>query len=191
MFRLSSNIVSILRINNFVDRETRFLYKFAMEINKELEIAKTVYCYVTDIFKIAAYPIWEKITVRGIRLSRGTIQRAYIEMKKIEFRGDIIDYLCYCCLNYAVSSSIISFKDLTAKENVEMFRLFVNQRKKYLTVICRLILKDETYFDDVLKQYKLDSGKYYEQYYDGVKKIIFKSINELLKVEPKYFNKNS
>ena len=66
-------------------------------INYKIEKLAAYYC--DEFYKIADVPIWEKATIRGSKLSQRVIQQAYKEMRNIKFRGDIIEYLCYICLN--------------------------------------------------------------------------------------------
>jgi len=157
--------------------------KVNIPFEDEFSVAQSILHYRKEFVKIANNPIWKKLTVRGVGLSSATIKRAYKEMENMKFRGDIIDYLCYISLNYALSFSIIIEKvpaALKTKVTLEIMRSFLNYQTVYLVLSCRLILKDETYLDDVFKQFKVDKGEFYE----GVKKFIYIKINEFLKVEP-------
>ncbi len=162
--------------------KTIYLSKVKFPFEEEFNITILASYYFDDFVKIANHPIWKKLTVRGVNLSGKTIKQAYKEMESIKFRGDIIDYLCYVSLNYALSHSVIIEKlsALETKDTLKILRSVLNYQTVYLVLSCRLILKDETYLDDVFKQFKLDKG----EYYDGVKKFIYEKMNEFLKVEP-------
>lgn len=138
--------------------------------------------YLDDFLKIADNPIWKELSVRGVKLSGKTIKRAYKEMEEMKFSGDIIDYLCFVALSYALSQSFIMEK-LTIighETNVKVFSAFLEKQKIYLILSCRLMLTDEKYLDYVFMQCNVPKG----DFYNGAKKYLFEKMNELLVVTP-------
>ncbi len=161
---MSRTIVSKFRNTNFIDKQRLQVYMTDMNENK---IKKLSHYYQEDIDKIAAHQIWEKVTVRGLNLSRKTIQRAYKEMKKENFRGDIIDYLCYICLREIIDSACVAYK---AKANI---RAILNFLLVYLILyrsqiisVCRLMLKDESYLDEAFEKHGINKK---DKVYIGIK----------------------
>ena len=147
-----------------------------------LQTSDKVFYYLDDIEKIASYPIWKKLTVKGVGLSSKTIQRAYKEIKKYEFKGDIIDYLCYVSLLYSFSQFFINNKfSIPIEDNMFMLESFLNFQVPYKVLDCRLFLKDEVYFDNMFKQFGVEDKKIY----DMLKDFIIKETNNLMKVHPK------
>jgi len=162
--------------------EDKDLLKKVFPVEEAFRIARAALNYSDDFEKIANHPIYEKLTVRGVKLSHKTIKRAYKEMESIKFRGDIFDYLCYTSLHYTLVPSITSVivSDSNTKSALKMMRYFFDHLPVPTVLACRLILKDETYLDEVFHHFDVEKGKFY----DGVKKFVYQKMNEFLKVEP-------
>ena len=67
-----------------------------------------------DKLKIASFNLWEKLTVRKLNMTRGTIQRAYRTMKEKNFKGDVIDYLCYESLEEFVANIVVGIEVISS-----------------------------------------------------------------------------
>jgi len=135
--------------------------------------------YLDDLEKFGGKKIWEKVTVRGIGLSQKCIHQAYKEMEKIEFRGNIIDYLGYICLSDVISHIEIPKMAGISTKNIMIFmEIYLGSERIIEDVICRLLLKDMTYLNDAFKEHKLinllgeDSG-----IFNAVKTFFEKRIN--------------
>jgi hypothetical protein len=110
--------------------------------------------YEEDIKKIASKKIWERATVRGVGLSRRTIQQAYKDMKKYDFqKGNIIDFLGFVCLANVLMYFIRAF-DITSsvKKALVVLEVFFNWNNHTRIVISRLLLKDDKYMDYTFSQ---------------------------------------
>jgi hypothetical protein len=143
--------------------------------------------YHEDIEKVLDFEIWEKPTVRGAKLSQRCIQNAYKDMKKLKFRGNIIDFLCYVCLLDTLQYVV---RDTHTKEEIlkflDMYH-FVNQVN--LRVSCKLVLKDETFIEDAFKYFKtvIDEKKEKELLLT-VRDYFVNFVNLFMRYDPKIFD---
>ena len=145
-------------------------------------MSEKVNYYYNDFKKIADNPIWTKLTVKGLNISHKAIQRAYKEMKEEKFRGDIVDYLCYIILEYELVGVFMDLMPLNRYLNMPDRG---GGNNLFLYLPCRLILKDETYIDDVFSKYEIKNNELHTE----IKRDFFEKINRLLKVEPKILYK--
>lgn len=163
-----------------------------MYIEKMMDyhVLSNVEYYKEDLEKIASRNIWEKISVRGIGLSRKAIQQAYKDKKQIDFKGDIIDYLGYVCLYKMLSMLVYMYKEIkNIKLSLKFFVVFLNQDNYVKIPLCRLVLKDETYVDYFFKVSTTLPPD--DKLIPAVKEVIIKEINSLMKVEPRKNNKSN
>lgn len=137
--------------------------------------------YAKDMENIAKEPIWKRITVRGVNLSRKATQQAYKEMKVFKFKGNIIDYICYICLldvkHYVLSAYLMR---VPIKEIIHFLEIYLILNEPNLCLICRLALKDETYITDSFK----DSGLADDQMINSFKEMIFRFVNSKMNAQP-------
>lgn len=145
--------------------------------------------YEEDKLKIASYNIWEKLTVRKLELSRKTVQKAYKEMKRFNFKGDIIDFICFDSLLEFVVNVTLGYEILKSmKKTFEYLEAYLDIHKHITVPICRLLLKDESYLEEAFsyKQVTPDDKIFIES-----KKVLVKRINLLLKYKPQQPNKSA
>lgn len=69
---------------------------------KTRDILEKYACYYDSIEAIAKFPFDFFPTMKEAAMGRREIQRAYKEREKINFKGDIIDYVCYIAMMYAI-----------------------------------------------------------------------------------------
>ncbi len=135
-----------------------------------------------DKMKIAKYPIWEKLTVRKLGLSRKIIQRAYKEMKQMNFRSDIIDYLCYDSLSELVANVTMGIEIIGSfKKTFEYVEAYLDIYQHITVLVCRLLLKDKTYLEELFNQHGISKN---DKIFKETQKILVKRINSLLKYKP-------
>jgi len=138
--------------------------------------------YAEDIQKIASKKIWEKVTVRGLHLSRKTIQQAYKDIENLDFHGDIIDYLCFVCLSRLLASYGFAFQTTNSiKSALDTLKIFYEWKDYSQKACCRLVLKDESYIHyTFIKLYESEPDP---RLVDEAKKFFQKKINKLMKIQ--------
>lgn len=147
-----------------------------------------------DKLKIASFNLWEKITVRKANLSRGTIQRAYKEMKRTrfggnQFRGDVIDYLCYESLEEFVANVVVGIEIIGSfKKTFEYTDAYLDIYKNISLPIFRLLLKDETYFVEAFKYAGVDTNS---KIFIEAKRLINRKMNVVMTSQLRKHNKLS
>ena len=155
---------------------------------RDYQIARLRAYYDQDILSVVNNFIWEKVTVRGLGLSQKAIKQAYKEMKGIKFRGNIIDYLCYICLldviRYVASAFQLGVPMKKVLNFLEVY-LFVNYPS--LNLICRLMIKDETYLEDAFKSFDIIKE---DEIYVNVRKILINETNSLMHYKSSEPNKS-
>ena len=75
------------------------------------ELLRRVVNYRDAMNKIASFPLGQKIrVVEDAKFTRGVVQTAYKEIKKLGFKGKltIIDYLCWVSAEWFISSLYVS-----------------------------------------------------------------------------------
>ena len=139
-----------------------------------------------DMLKIANFSLWEKLTVRNSGVSRGTIQRAYKEMKHWAlfgkpFNGDVIDYLCYEALEKIFEEVILA--NLTIR-SYKKFCIYIEgyiEVNKHVTIpAIRLLLKNENYFDVALKNHLIHSD---DKRFIMLRKLLDQKIQTLMNLQ--------
>lgn len=50
--------------------------------------------YEKEIQQISCFPLWVPVKIKDIEISRGAMQSAYKDMKRISYDGNIIEYFC-------------------------------------------------------------------------------------------------
>lgn len=141
--------------------------------------------FAEDIDKISNYKIWEKLTVRKLELSSKAIQKAYKEMKEWKFEGDIIDYLCYVCLEECIINVVEAYRATNSiKKSLDFFETFllVEKSQRVLIPTCRLLLKNESYLATAFGMFSTITPK--DELYIETRKVLIKKMNSLLEYKP-------
>ena len=137
------------------------------------------YSYYYDILqKMGSYPLSSDVTImggaggEGLNPSRGVIQSAYKEIKKYNFKGNLIDYLCWVSTLYLVDmaqrslSSIEKreyYQDLYTHYIIENYRSFTYDANNLL----RLFIKKPLYFFNQIHRYEGGNLLEYGREIDG------------------------
>lgn len=134
--------------------------------------------YFADKLVISNYSIWEKLTVRKLNLSRRTVQKAYKEMQKTNFNGDIIDFICFDSLSVFINEFITAYRMFGSVEKTK------NYIESYLYIhplvtipACRLLLRNGNYLSYVFKSCEIEVE---DKLFILAKDILTKKINTLL-----------
>lgn len=145
--------------------------------------------YQKDIDKIGSYFIWEKLTVRKLNLTRKTIQSVYKRKKEENFRGDIIDYLCYVCLSeLSVYAFMAYFFTKSIKKTVLFLEIYLEIRQDIDKLTSRLLLKDKLYYYESFHLVRKVHG---EAVFDKIREMIYKRINDKMVFKPTDVNNNN
>jgi len=154
---------------------------------EEYRIRKLRAFFDEDIKKLSEIESWKKVTVRGVQISRKTIQRAYKEMKVDNFRGDITDYLCYVCLMEFTRLVGVVYSHKVQFKNASIFLwTYCVCNPEIINLICRLNLKDETYLTEALKKNSIEEKS---KLFIEAKKIVASFIYMFFSREPKDIKK--
>ena len=149
-------------------------------MKNELEILR-VY-YQKDIDKIAEYDIWEKLIVRNLNLSRKGLQAAYKYKNDYNFRGNIIDYICFICMNeFSAYAFMAYFNTNSIKKTLTFLEIYLELHLDLDNLICRLILKDKTYLYESFNIFRNVHG---EDIFDKIKEMLYKRTNKKLCFKP-------
>jgi len=156
--------------------------------------------YYEDMHHFSYFPLYKHLTVRELKLSRGTIQRAYKDIKNFNFDSNIIDYLCFIGMLYiGVKTYLfwynrnepIVFEDI--EKDTDLFLKFSNSvDQTALAGALRLFIKDEKYVKivslmaeypnslDFKEHEKLATNEFLKssRTYRVMKKFLTESINE-------------
>jgi len=131
-----------------------------------------------DMLKIAGFSLWEKLTVRKVNISRGTLQRAYKSKKDAKFEGDVIDYLCYESLREFATTIVMNTQFVDSINKMFSYAdVFLDVNKNISVPIYRLLIKDENY---LVKAFAwLDIGTDHELYIK-TKKLLLKKMKKYI-----------
>jgi hypothetical protein len=77
-----------------------------MDINSEINIIRRYARYFEVIEQIRNYRISENITVRKLKMRSGIIKTIYDDIKKLQFPGDAIEFLCFVDFQYHLMLAI-------------------------------------------------------------------------------------
>ncbi|MFA5823208.1 MAG: hypothetical protein WC853_09050 [Thermodesulfovibrionales bacterium] len=58
--------------------------------------------YYEFLQKLGSFPLSETLTIEDLSLTKGVVQSGYKEMKEINFKGNLVDYLCLISTEYIV-----------------------------------------------------------------------------------------
>lgn len=59
--------------------------------------------YLRAMKKIAGSSPYKKLTIRNLELSSAVIRRGYDEIKRLHFRGTLIDFICWISFDFFIS----------------------------------------------------------------------------------------
>lgn len=147
-------------------------------------------------------------TIENLKLSRGAIQAAYKEMEKDDFKGSIINYLCYVSTLYIANlinkknlknvEKVLAIINLYAEykeDTVNLLRLFNDNPLLVLNEIVDLKQYEDpniNYFLDKHKMVMILSSAWYQIFTEKIwtkdGKMTDKIFNGYGKHEPKFFN---
>lgn len=79
--------------------------------------------YLKSIKKIAGFGPYKKPTVRGLEIKRAVIQRGYKEIKRLQFPGTLIDFICWISFDFLISAIKIIWEEKRERKE-ESFEIF-------------------------------------------------------------------
>jgi hypothetical protein len=81
--------------------------------------------YLKTMKKIAASGPYKKPTVRGLEIKRAVIQRGYKEIKRLQFPGTLIDFICWISFDFFISILKITWdkKRESIKSSFEILKM--------------------------------------------------------------------
>lgn len=79
--------------------------------------------YLKTMKKIAASGPYKKPTVRGLEIKRAVIQRGYKEIKRLQFPGTLIDFICWISFDFLISAIKIIWEEKRERKE-ESFEIF-------------------------------------------------------------------
>jgi hypothetical protein len=124
-----------------------------------MDIAKIIErygVYYHTIGKLSEFPLTRTVTIEELSVPRALIQRAYKEMKREKFDGNLIDYFCYLSTQYVIIGVKETLKGKLVK-NVEEKDRLISQISAVLTLeanrhnvinLLRLYRKNPFYFQE-------------------------------------------
>lgn len=124
------------------------------------------YGYYYDVLqKLGEVPLKETPTMESLKIPAGVIQKAYREMKELEFEGNIIDYLCWIStlflifdLEQRVEEQRVEIKEYSFHYLASLFADIRNKKTKSDKMnSLRLYNKNPLYFfDEIRKKFMMD-----------------------------------
>ncbi len=128
--------------------------------------------FLLEIQKIAAIPLWKPVKLKDLNLSRGATQRAYREMKEMDFEGTIVDYICWVELVFFVTIAV------DEEKRDDSYQLIKKQR---FMPILRLVIKDISYLKKAINTF-LEDTEDKELWLSMLSSAVLKAANEHLKI---------
>jgi hypothetical protein len=134
---------------------------------------------LADLRKISHHHVWEKLTVRQLNLSRGTIQQAYKDMADGSFDGDVIDYICHSAMCDFMADAYIAYDTFKSiKKTIQYLDMHLDIHNEILVPMCRLFLKNEKYLAEAFNVVTINQD--HELFIES-RKLLIKKANVLLK----------
>ena len=67
--------------------------------------------YLGTMKKIAAAGSYKKLTVRGLKIKGAVIKKGYKEIKRLQFPGTLIDFICWISFDFLISTIKIIWEE--------------------------------------------------------------------------------
>ena len=101
----------------------------------EKEILERYSYYYEEIKKLGSFGLLERVKFNDLSLPKGIVRKAYKEMHDLDFKGTIIDYLCWVSANYILhivrlENEYSEMQYGLAKNNEESYRLRIPKKIK-------------------------------------------------------------
>lgn len=101
----------------------------------EKEILERYSYYYEEIKKLGSFGLLERVKFNDLSLPKGIVRKAYKEMHDLDFKGTIIDYLCWVSANYILhivrlENEYSEMQYGLAKNSEESFRLRIPKKIK-------------------------------------------------------------
>lgn len=136
----------------------------------EKEVFERYSYYYEEIKKLGSFGLLERVKFNDLSLPKGIVRKAYKDMHDLDFKGTIIDYLCWVSANYILhivrlENEYSEIQYALAKNSEENFRLRIPKKIK---PILRKHRADAINFLRITNNCPLEANKLIDDY--GVEK---------------------